>query len=210
LLGLRDECRDMTTMMVAHLRLLVLEVGERARRAGSLRDRTDVFFLTWDEVPRLLTERNRTWGTLAANRRQQHARDARVDAPDIVTDDGTADEIDQKADTLGAGELRGDGVSPGVVSGRIRVVRSIEMIGHLSGEIVVLSAIEPTLTPILPLVRGFVAEMGGLLSDAAILAREYGLPAVVNVRDATHRLRDGDRIELDGTTGLIRVLERGG
>jgi rifampicin phosphotransferase len=210
LLALRDECRHVTTMMVAHLRRLVLEVGQRACRAGSLRDRTDVFFLTWDEVPRLLTERDRAWGTLAANRRQQCERDAQVDAPDIVTDDGTADDIDQGADTLSAGELRGDGVSPGVVSGRIRVVRSIGMIGHLSGEIVVLPAIAPTLTPILPLVRGFIAEMGGLLSDAAILAREYGLPAVVNVRDATHRLRDGDRVELDGTTGLIRVLERGG
>jgi rifampicin phosphotransferase len=210
LLALHDECRHVTTMMIAHLRRLVLEVGERARRAGSLRDRTDVFFLTWDEVPRLLTERDRAWGTLAANRRQQRERDAQVDAPDIVTDDGTADDIDRKADTLSAGELRGYGVSPGIVSGRIRVVRSIGMIGHLSGEIVVLPAIEPTLTPIFPLVRGFIAEMGGLLSDAAILAREYGLPAVVNVRDATHRLRDGDRVELDGTTGLIRVLERGG
>jgi phosphohistidine swiveling domain-containing protein len=209
-LAVRDECRHVTTMMVAHLRHLVLEVGERARRAGSLRDRTDVFFLTWDEVPRLLTERDRAWGTLAANRRHQRERDAQVNAPDIVVDDGTADHIDRKADTLGAGELRGYGVSPGVVSGRIRVVRSIGMIGHLSGEIVVLPAIEPTLTPIFPLVRGFIAETGGLLSDAAIVAREYGLPAVVNVRDATHQLRDGDQVELDGTTGLIRVLERRG
>jgi rifampicin phosphotransferase len=210
LLALRDECRHVTTMMVSHLRRLVLEVGERARQSGSLRDRTDVFFLTCDEVPRLLTERGRAWGTLAANRRQQRERDAQVDAPDIVTDDGAANDIDSKADTPSAGELRGYGVSPGVVSGRIRVVRSIAMIGDLSGEIVVLPAIEPTLTPILPLVRGLVAETGGLLSDAAIMAREYGLPAVVNVRDATHRLRDGERVELDGTTGLIRVLERGG
>jgi pyruvate,water dikinase len=52
--------------------------------------------------------------------------------------------------------------------------------------------------------------MGGLLSHAAILAREYGLPAVVSVRDATRRLRDGDRVELDGSTGRIRVLERAG
>jgi hypothetical protein len=103
LLVLHDECRHVTTMMVAHLRRLMLAVGERARWAGSLRDRTDVFFLTWDEVPRLLTERDRAWGTLAANRRQQHERDAQVDAPDIVTEDETADNIGLNADVLGGG-----------------------------------------------------------------------------------------------------------
>ena len=96
------------------------------------------------------------------------------------------------------------------MTGRVRVLRSAETIGHLSGEIVVIPAIEPTLTPIFPLVRGFIAEMGGLLSHAAILAREYGLPAVVSVHGATRRLRDGDRVELDGSTGRIRVLERAG
>src|SRR2546426_12429962 len=91
-----------------------------------------------------------------------------------------------------------------------RSLHSIEGIGRLSGEIVVFPAIEPTLAPIFPLVGGFIAEMGGLLSHAAILAREYGLPAIVSVRDATRRLRDGGRVELDGTSGRIRVLERAG
>ena len=80
--------------------------------------------------------------------------------------------------------------------------------GMLSGEIIVLSAIEPSLTLLFPIIGGVIAEIGGVLSHAAILAREYGVPAVVNVPDAMRRLHDGDDIELNGTTGRVRLLGR--
>ncbi|HEU5195930.1 MAG TPA: PEP-utilizing enzyme, partial [Methylomirabilota bacterium] len=169
----------------------------------------DVFFTAWDELPRVLTEPGLGWGERATERRRERERNAELEAPDLVSSDGTEGGIEippQPEET----ELIGYGVSPGVVIGRVRVLQSIEGIGYLSGEIVVFPAIEPTLTPIFPLVRGVIAEMGGLLSHAAILAREYGLPAVVSVRDATRRLRDGDWIELDGASGRIRLLERAG
>jgi pyruvate,water dikinase len=208
LVALRDECRHVTTMMVAHLRRVALEIGRRATSDGILADPSDVFFITWEELPRVLVEPDHPWGALAAERRRQRDADARIEAANIVTDDGRADGVDAPAPV--GDELRGYGVSPGVVTGRVRVLRSIEDIGHLSGEIVVFPSIEPTLTPIFPLVTGVIAEMGGLLSHASILAREYGLPAVVSVRDATRHLEDGDRVELDGTTGRIRVVERAG
>jgi rifampicin phosphotransferase len=209
LLALRDECRHVTTMLVTHLRRVALEMGRRGARAGRLADSTDVFFLTWDEMSRLLREGDTDWAAVAAQRRRQRERDAEEVAPDLVGDDGTVGRREASTEARAdADELFGHGVSPGVVSGRVRVLRSMEDIGRLSGEIVVFPSIEPTLTPIFPLVRGLVAEMGGLLSHAAILAREYGLPAIVNVPDATRRLRDGDRVELDGASGRIRVLER--
>jgi rifampicin phosphotransferase len=197
-----------TTMCVAHLRHIALEIGHRATRAGLLDDPTDVFFTTWHEMPRILVEPDRPWRQIVADRRRRRDEDARFDAPDIVDDEGVAPRAEMAA--ADDGSLIGFGVSPGVVTGRVRVLRSIDGIGRLSGEIVVFPAIEPTLTPIFPLVKGIVAEMGGLLSHAAILAREYGVPAVVNVREATRRLKDGDLIELDGATGLIRVLEAPG
>ena len=209
LLALRDECRHVTTMLVAHIRRVVLEIGRRASRAGTLADPNDVFFLTWEEIPRILAERDGAWRAVTADRRRQRDRDMQAEAPDVVSDDGPAGG-DIVMDAQESDELVGYGVSPGIVTGRIRVLHSIEGIGRLSGEIVVFPAIEPTLAPIFPLVGGFIAEMGGLLSHAAILAREYGLPAIVSVRDATRRLRDGDRVELDGTSGRIRVLERAG
>jgi pyruvate,water dikinase len=210
LLALRDECRHVTTMLVGHLRRLALEIGRRGTRAGTLAEPTDVFFTTWEEMPRVLTEPGGGWGARAAERRRERERHAALEAPDLVSSDGTERGIEIPPQPAEDGELVGYGVSPGVVTGRVRVLQSIEGIGHLSGEIVVFPAIEPTLTPIFPLVRGVIAEMGGLLSHASILAREYGLPAVVSVRDATRRLRDGDRIELDGASGRIRLLERGG
>jgi pyruvate,water dikinase len=209
LVALRDECRHVTTMMVAHLRQVALEIGRRASEAELLADPTDVFLLTWEELPRILLEPDAAWRVRAAARRSQRDDDARLEAPNTTGgDDGTADDATGATASPDDRELIGYGVSPGVVTGRVRVLSSIERIGRLSGEIVVFPAIEPTLTPIFPLVRGIIAEMGGLLSHASILAREYGLPAVVSVRDATRRLKDGDRVELDGVTGRIRVLER--
>ncbi|HUM16349.1 MAG TPA: PEP/pyruvate-binding domain-containing protein [Candidatus Nitrosotalea sp.] len=204
LLALRDECRHVTTMLVAHLRRVALEIGRRATRNGLLASREDVFFLSWEELPRVLAERDHNWRAIVAGRRRERERNRTLEAPDLLgggtSDDGAGASPD--------GELAGLGVSAGVVSGTIRVLRSGDDVRPLLGEIVVLPTMEPTLTPIFPLVGGLITEMGGLLSHAAILAREYGLPAVVGVQGATRRLHDGDRVELNGTTGRIRLLGR--
>jgi pyruvate,water dikinase len=206
LLALRDECRHVTTMLVAHLRRVALEIGRRAAREGALASPDDVFFLTWDELPRVRREPDRDWRGLALRRRTERDRQARLAAPDLLggSPAGTAGApVEPVVDELG-----GLGVSPGTVTGTVKVLRSLDEAGRLSGEIGVFPTIEPALTPLFPLLGGVVAEMGGLLSHAAILAREYGLPAVVNVQDATRHLRDGDRVTLDGTTGRVRVLQR--
>ena len=210
LLALRDECRHVTTFMVAHLRRVALEIGRRAVRGGLLARPDDVFFIKWEELPRILLERHRDWRGLALGRRRERERHERLEAPDLLGSEGAADDVAGTPSDWLEDEILGFGVSPGTVTGSVKVLRSGDKIRHLSGEIVVFPAIEPTLAPLFPLVGGMVAEMGGLLSHAAILAREYGLPAVVSVRNATRRLRDGDRVELNGTTGRIRVLKRAG
>jgi rifampicin phosphotransferase len=209
LLGMRDECRHVTTLLIAHLRTVTLEIGRRGSDDGLLARADDVFFLHWDELPRLLVDRGDGWRRIVADRRREHEHNAQREAPDLMRGDGRAERVLTVVGPAGDGELSGYGVSPGTVTGRIRVLRSVDDIGQLAEEtIAVFPAIEPTLTPIFPLVRGLIAEMGGLLSHAAILAREYGLPAVVGVGDATRRLHDGDHVELDGATGCIRILER--
>jgi phosphohistidine swiveling domain-containing protein len=207
LLALRDECRHVTTLLVTHLRSVVLELGRRAAAQGALGSADDAFFLLWEELPVVLTDRRCDWRSLTLRRRAARERHARSAAPNLLGGPARADDA---AAARPGDELVGFGVSPGTVRGTIRVMRSVADAGRLSGEIVVFPAIEPTLATIYPLVGGIVTEMGGLLSHAAILAREYGLPAVVNVEDATRRLHDGDRVELDGTTGRVRLLERAG
>ena len=206
LLALRDQCRHVTTALVAHLRRVALELGRRAVDARILSRPDDVFFLTFEELPRLLIEPARDWKALALGRRRERDQNAGLEAPDLLRGGRAAEREGAPA----GDDLVGFGVSPGLVTGTVKILRSVTELERLSGEIVVSAAIEPTLTPLFPLAGGMIAEMGGLLSHAAILAREYGLPAVVSVPDATRRLHDGDRVELDGTTGRIRVLERAG
>jgi pyruvate,water dikinase len=206
LIALRDENRHVMTLMVTHLRRAAREVGRRAARAGLLASADDVFLLRFEELPRILVEPRRDWRRLVAERAREREHDATLPAPDVRRG-GTAVDTGTDGAPHGPDRLVGLGASPGHVTGTIRILRSASEARALSGEIVVLPALEPTLTLLFPLVKGVVAEMGGILSHAAILAREYGLPAVVNVPDATQRLRDGDLVELDGGTGTIRRLD---
>jgi pyruvate,water dikinase len=208
LIGHRDENRHVTTKLVAHLRRIALEIGRRAVRDQRLRVPDDVFFVLWDELPTVLAERERDWRPVIAERRRERARNATLIARDLLGGDDAAEERRRSADAATADDLVGLGVSPGTVTGTVSVIKSAADLRTLSGQIAVLAAIEPSLAAIFPLVSGLVAEIGGMLSHAAILAREYGLPAVVNVTDVTRRLRDGDRIELNGATGRIRLLGR--
>jgi pyruvate,water dikinase len=208
LLGLRDENRHVTTLLVAHLRRIVLEIGRRAADAGLLESRDDVFFVLWAELPHVL-QGGRSWRQLVHDRRRQYQRHLGMVAPDLLLGVDTQPAV--STSELDRGDvLAGLGVSAGTVTGTVKVLHSIGDVSALSGEIVVLSAIEPSLTPLFPVISGVIAEMGGLLSHGAILAREYGLPAVVNVTDATRRLEDGDQVELDGLTGRVRLLRRVG
>ena len=206
LFGLRDENRHVTTLLVAHLRRIVLEIGRRAVHAGLLDQRDDIFFVFWAELPHVL-EGEGNWRQVVRERRREQEVHLGTPAPDLLV--GADDQHAVTATKVDDNDvLAGLGVSAGTVTGRVKILHSISGVPALSGEIVVLSAIEPSVTPLFPLVSGVIAEIGGLLSHGAILAREYGLPAVVNVTDATRRLKDGDPVELNGMTGRVRVLGR--
>jgi pyruvate,water dikinase len=209
LLAQRDENRHVTTLLVSHLRRVVLEIGHRATRAGVLDAPDDIFFVLWEELPSVLRAET-DWRRLVHIRRREREHNREVAAPDLVRGGETAEHLRAGVGAGGDadGALLGVGVSPGKVRGKVRILRSAADMRALSGEIVVLTAIEPSLTPLFPVVRGVIAEIGGVLSHAAILAREYGVPAVVNLTDATRHLKDGDYIELDGTTGRVRLLGR--
>jgi rifampicin phosphotransferase len=208
LVAQRDENRHVTTLLVAHLRRIAQEMGHRAARAGHLATADDVFFVRWDELPGLLAAPGRNWRALIAERRRERAGNETVVAPDLLRGDESAEDGPRPSGPQDRHRLSGFGVSPGRVTGTVKIIKSSADLRALGGEIAVVCAIEPSLTSIFPVVSGLVAEIGGLLSHGAILAREYGLPAVVNAKDATRRLHDGDRIELDGTTGRIRLLRR--
>ena len=105
------------------------------------------------------------------------------------------------------GCLQGIPISAGYVEGPIRVIRSAEEVDRVrQGDILVMPVIDPGWAPLLSLAGGLIVEMGGTLSHGAIIAREYGLPALVNVENATDTFRDGEQVAVDATHGQIRRL----
>lgn len=198
-------------MAQARLRALVMRVAVRLAREGVLQSADDVFFLRRDEVgealvdgmPRheLVDERRATF------ERQQALRPPRYVGP-IPKGTGPPDRFDSaRIESRRPDELRGTGASAGVVRGRARIVASQDAFGMVQpGEIVVCPASNPSWVPVFTIAGGLVTNTGGVLSHAAVVAREFGLPAVVGVVGATDKITDGRLVEIDGTAGIVRLL----
>jgi phosphoenolpyruvate synthase/pyruvate phosphate dikinase len=106
--------------------------------------------------------------------------------------------------------LKGIGCSGGRTTAEVRVIASLEQAWNLrTGEILVTRFTDPGWTPVFGLAAGVVTEVGGLLSHAAVIGREYGLPVVLNVAGATQVLKTGQRVEIDGAAGTVKILELG-
>lgn len=206
-LALREANRHHLMYYSAALRGLLLRLGELLVEQGRLNQVDDVFFLTTDDRADLLGESSRDWKALIKARRAERERDAAVEVPDTIRDWKTAGErtaIPDKSE--GDGILSGTPISVGTVTGPVRVVRSVADWGKVRpGEILVVSVIDPGLAPLFGLAGGLIAELGGTLSHGAIIAREYGLPAVANVERATTLLADGQRVTIDAGSGAICI-----
>jgi pyruvate,water dikinase len=190
---------------LAGVRRSMLTVGEHLVATGVLAESHDVFFLTFAEARAALAGGDRR--ELVAERRASHEREARRrHVPRVMLSDGTEPEA-QAATTADPGSLSGSAASAGTVTGPARVV--LDPVGaHLEpGEILVCPSTDPGWTPLFLTAGGLVMEMGGAMSHGAVVAREYGIPAVVGVADATHRIGTGDLITVDGAAGTVTLQE---
>jgi len=124
----------------------------------------------------------------------------------VITSDGEVITGRYRRDGVPAGALVGLPVSAGVVEGRARVIRDVADADLEAGDILVTAFTDPSFTPLFVAIEGLVTEVGGLMTHGAVIAREYGLPAVVGVQHATRMIRDGQRIRLDGTNGYVEIL----
>jgi pyruvate,water dikinase len=126
--------------------------------------------------------------------------------PRVLTSDGEAVAGSYRRDDLPAGALVGLPVSAGTVEGRARVIGDIADAELEMGDILVTAYTDPSWTPLFVAIAGLVTEVGGLMTHGAVIAREYGLPAVVGVEHATALIRDGQRIRVHGTDGYVEIL----
>lgn len=195
----------------SHLRRLVMRYGARLAREGVIDRPDDVFYLTRGEVPGLLrTGEDRR--AAVAERRALHERQRATPPPRYVGKAPDAqkprDRFDgERVDSDEAGVLKGTGASAGVVRGPARVVlTSAEFDRILPGDVIVCPSSNPSWVPVFTIAAGLVTNTGGVLSHAAVVAREFGLPAVVGVQGATTSIPDGRTIEIDGTAGTVTLL----
>ena len=168
----------------------------------------DLAFLRVDELRRAFSAE---WHEVVAARRAVYETEGRRrQVPRVLVEDGRAFHEGLSAGSdpgdVGSGGLVGAGVSPGVAEGVVRVVLDPRTTTLKAGEILVCPGTDPAWTPLFLAAGGLITEVGGLMTHGSVVAREYGIPAVVGVHDATHRLVDGQRIRLDGTSGVIEVL----
>jgi pyruvate,water dikinase len=204
---LRERLKDLIVLRSDRFRRIYAEVRTRLVDRGWLYDPDDLFFLMWKEVRDLLTGRLSPEAAkeIISGRRQDFEWCQMVYVPKIMNGKAIVVKPDEFPSEK---QLQGMGVSPGKVEGRARVILDPRVESHIEpGEILIAPVTDAGWTPLFINAGGLIVDIGGLLSHGSIVAREYGLPAVVGVADATRRIKTGERIYLDGSTGLVIKLD---
>jgi pyruvate,water dikinase len=210
---MRTRLRALYGQSMSGCRTWDLKLAARWTTKGWLAEHQDYFWLRMEEIERTLMAEAEVGPTLSAlvrARRETYETYAATEMPYTLreSDVGRLMPGHGLVGTALSSVLSGLPVSPGQVQGRVIVLRQPEDLAHMQeGAILVTPSTDPAWFSIFPQARGLIVETGGLLSHGSIIAREFGLPAVANIPDATTRFRDGDLVLLDGGTGLVQILD---
>ena len=183
----------------------LLEEADRLVEATVLRERDDIFYLRFEELQDVVRTHRADKG-LIRERKEAFASYQALTPPRVLTSDGEAVAGAYRRDDIPVGALVGLPVSAGTVEGRARVLMDVAEADLEAGDILVTAFTDPSWTPLFVAIAGLVTEVGGLMTHGAVIAREYGLPAVVGVVNATRLIRDGQRIRVHGTDGYVEIL----
>ncbi|MFZ3565963.1 rifamycin-inactivating phosphotransferase [Streptomyces sp. BH097] len=180
--------------------------AERLVRAGVLADPEDIHYLTFGELHDVVRT-NRVDRRLVRQRKDDFRTHQSLTPPRVLTSDGEAVSGTYRREDVPDGALVGLPVSAGTIEGRARVVLDMAQADLEAGDILVTAYTDPSWSPLFVAVAGLVTEVGGLMTHGAVIAREYGLPAVVGVAGATRLIQDGRRIRVHGADGYVELLE---
>jgi rifampicin phosphotransferase len=183
----------------------LLEEAERLVRAHVLREKEDIFYLRFQELHDVVRT-NHADDQLISQRKDAYRSYQALTPPRVLTSDGEVIAGAYRRDDVPAGALVGLPVSAGTIEGRARVILDMAEADLEPGDILVTAYTDPSWTPLFVAIKGLVTEVGGLMTHGAVIAREYGLPAVVGVEHATRLIRDGQRIRVHGTEGYVEIL----
>ncbi|WP_282938523.1 phosphoenolpyruvate synthase [Paenibacillus sp. RC67] len=207
MMGVREHPKYVMIRLFGFIRQALLEEAKSLVAQGLLQTEEDIFYLTLDEVLQLtrggatvhLTE-------TISERKRDYERFQALTPPRLMTSEGEIITGTLQRKDAPEGALIGTPVSVGVVEGIARVVLRPDEAKLNKGEIMIAPFTDPGWTPLFHSAIGLVMEVGGLMTHGAVVAREYGIPAVVGIEGATSRIKDGDRIRLDGTRGFVLIL----
>jgi pyruvate,water dikinase len=199
LAGLREFPKFLFVRILASIRRVLARAGTDLVAAGRLDRAEDVFFLDLNDL-----ESSADLRALSARNRAEYERElARKIIPRVMTSEG---ETFYTAPNLVPGALAGTAASPGVYEGKARVILDPRGAKLEPGEVLVAPSTDPAWTPLFLSAGALVMELGGIMSHGSVVAREYGIPAVVGVPEATQRLRTGQRVRVDGESGQVVPL----
>lgn len=187
-------------------RQALLKEAERLVQGGVIKEKEDIYYLTFQELQDVVRTDTADYGLINL-RKEEYRHYEKLTPPRMITSDGEIITGAYKRENLPAGAIVGLAVSTGVIEGRARVILNMEDAAMQDGDILVTAFTDPGWTPLFVAIKGLVTEVGGLMTHGAVIAREYGLPAVVGAENATKLIKDGQRIRVNGTDGYIEILE---
>lgn len=184
----------------------LLKEAEKLVQVGIIHSKDDIFYLTFDELCQTVRTQTLDQNLIRQRKAEYHIYE-RLTPPRVMTSEGEiiVGEYHQQSN-LPSNVLPGLAVSSGKVEGRARVIHDLETAALEEGDILVTTYTDPGWTPLFLSIKGLVTEVGGLMTHGSVIAREYGLPAVVGVENATKLIKDGQKIRVNGTEGYIEIL----
>ncbi|GIO32845.1 MULTISPECIES: phosphoenolpyruvate synthase [Paenibacillus] len=183
----------------------LMKEAARLAQKGVIREKEDIYFLSFEEF-REAVHTNRLDYSIIAKRKEEYEVYEKLTPPRIMTSEGEIMTGEFKTDNIPKDALAGIPVSSGTIEGRARVILRMEDAVIEEGDILVTAYTDPSWTPVFVSIRGLVTEVGGMMTHGSVIAREYGLPAVASVENATKTIKDGQRIRVNGAEGYVEIL----
>ncbi|WP_229244112.1 phosphoenolpyruvate synthase [Emticicia sp. CRIBPO] len=183
---------------------IMKEAGKLAE-SGLIHEKEDIYYLTFEELHEVVRTKQVDYQVIS-RRKEAYKIFEKLSPPRVITSDGEIITGAYSRENLPQGAIAGLPVSSGLIEGRARVILNMEDANLEEGDILVTAFTDPGWTPLFVSIKGLVTEVGGLMTHGAVVAREYGLPAVVGVDNATKLIKDGQTIRVNGTEGYIEIL----
>jgi rifampicin phosphotransferase len=202
----REHPKYLIMKLILTFKKAFLEEAKILVQKGHLEEEKDIFYVSFWELYNAI-QNNESLIDLVQIRKEEYQHFRKLSAPRVLTSDGEEIKAGYKRENLPEGALPGMPVSSGVIEGIARVITDPTKATINKGEILVAPFTDPGWTPLFINASGLVMEIGGLLTHGTVVAREYGIPAVVGITDATKKIKTGQKIRVDGNAGFVMIIE---